>query len=436
MGKGSVFVQFGVTDRLLYVAHHHKIFVYQFPNRNGPVLQGSLQTGIPFKSMVLPDEKGISTFALIAPNRLYICQDHKNTVIDFDISQGFFMPPARAAANMQSGLMALPKGFNRVNVFNGLPPAKAAVVVGTAVNNGMQQGVIVGQAMPPQQGQPMGQPMGQPQMGQPLNPIAAGFANLQNALDKAANNANAMAQGTYVPNNGRPVGQPMQQQPPMQQQQQMRPPTAPMTTATQRSPMDSRASFSSNASSVVPEKLNFIKPIVLRGTHSASANYKDEFATTTSALMDWFSVVKEKESVLRDWLRGKGDSTSTIQTRIGLLSAIAEKEQLSLQTMFDACAPAFPYCDPLFVNRFYSAKNKGKNILLNDAVLMEELQVICLTGNDGYLYFYSLLEVYPPFQGCDQKEMFAMNSLMQSQGQLAIFGSTKTSKMKRYQLQK
>lgn len=176
-----------------------------------------------------------------------------------------------------------------------------------------------------------------------------------------------------------------------------------------------------------------LRGVVLAAGQQATAKQQHEYATSASSLMPWHEVIKLKESAMRDWLRGKGEVGINIQTRCGLILAIAEKERKSLADIVAAIRPRNPYADVLFSCRLSSMKEKVPFPIVNSIGILEGHQCIFMGGHDGRISRYSLLDFYPPFFGKDDEDSKKWDGTFAAQ-LLPIATTTKTTKTDKYQM--
>ena len=93
-GNGAAIVAFAADQRILYVAHHNKIFVFRCPMKEWASLAnkpGDLRSGLPWKKMQLAPKVKITGLKLMHNNQrlITICDDGSMIVHDVSDRSSF-----------------------------------------------------------------------------------------------------------------------------------------------------------------------------------------------------------------------------------------------------------------------------------------------------------------------------------------------------------
>jgi len=428
--KGGVLLALANAQRIVYCAHHNKIFACQLGERedyqNPVYVRGTLTLAIGIQ---------ITAMELIHYDRLLVVTCSNGSVLIYDMSEADTGEGARESTFIAETTS----------------PVAGKILAVTAMVQQAQQRYV------PQQQTPPPAPAPTPQVQQNPNDPSALIALMQQAQQNRRDPAAIAALVQQAQMQAQLVRQAQMQAQGdpaalialMQQMQQNHNNSAPISVQVQYNnsapipvqaqapiPVQAQQTYKDPATvgvSMQQPQQNYKDPnkgVVLASGHDASAKLHNEYATTASHLLPWHEVVKLKESALRDWLRGKGEGATKISSRSGLLLAVLEKAGEPLSSLTEAVSLRNPHADVLFAHRFGSNKEKTPFPIFKSIVMLEGYQTLLLGGQDGYISRYSLLDFYPPYHGSDAHNMKSISAAKPEV--LEIFTTTKTSKTQKY----
>jgi hypothetical protein len=196
--------------------------------------------------------------------------------------------------------------------------------------------------------------------------------------------------------------------------------------------------------STVPNKDFVATQIAMTSASKVNHTHDSAYLTiTASNILDWKEVIHRDNTTLRDWLRARGVDYSEATTRMGLLLLVTKSEKKDISELVIELRKKPLSKVPLFVQKLYHPDYLKNGQVLNKKIpfihcctIIDELQLMLLGGQNGFLYYYSLDQMFPSFSGLDEQFMEFQRNLSHKANIKEVKGSTTTTKAKRLEAMK
>jgi hypothetical protein len=169
-------------------------------------------------------------------------------------------------------------------------------------------------------------------------------------------------------------------------------------------------------------------------------------AEAANKIVNWEEVIYRDTGSIREWLREREVDIHTAHTRFdvvkSLVNFVAKADPaVTLSTVVTRLRYKELFKLPVFSYPLEPIWTKQKslfgihNVPFRRSVIMEEEQLILLGGSDGYLYIFSLHDMFPSFLGSDEQYVLHQRTLpnFASGSMNQIKANQKTSRGKRLQ---